>query len=275
MPYYWLILTVLLLVLIGDRLIKTSRVGRAWEATREDEDAAELMGVPTFKYKLMAFALGAAIGGLSGSFYASSQSGYINPHSFPLLLSMLFVAAVVVGGSGNRWGAIAGGALVAYLPERFREFADYRLLFFGLALTVLAVWRPEGLLPPRRARRARAAEAEIEALEEGDLEEADASVHRRRRRSPLLQVDDATLRFGGLTALDNVSFEIREGEILGLIGPNGAGKTTCFNAMTGVYQLTSGTIRFDGTSLAGAQAPQDHPARAWPGRSRTSGCSRP
>ena len=164
-PYYWLVLTVLILVLIGDRLVKASRVGRAWEATREDEDAAEVMGVNTFKYKLMAFALGAAIGGLSGSFYASSQSGYINPQSFPLLLSMLFVAAVIVGGSGNRWGAIAGGALVAYLPERFRDFADYRLLVFGLALTVLAVWRPEGLLPPRRTRRVRMAEAEIEELE--------------------------------------------------------------------------------------------------------------
>ncbi|TQK70723.1 MULTISPECIES: branched-chain amino acid ABC transporter permease [unclassified Nocardioides] len=170
-PYYWLLLTVLILVLIGDRLVKASRVGRAWEATREDEDAAELMGVPTFKYKLMAFALGAAIGGLSGSFYASSQGGYINPQSFPLLLSMLFVAAVILGGSGNRWGAIAGGALVAYLPERFRDINDYRLLIFGLALTVLAVLRPEGLLPPRRTRRAKAMEAEIEALEEGELEE--------------------------------------------------------------------------------------------------------
>jgi branched-chain amino acid transport system permease protein len=169
-PYYWLLLTALILVLIADRLVKASRVGRAWEATREDEDAAELMGVPTFKYKLMAFALGAAIGGMSGAFYASGQGGYINPQSFPLLLSMLFVASVIVGGSGNRWGAIVGGALVAYLPERFREFADYRLLAFGLALTVLAVLRPEGLLPPRRTRRAKMLEAEIEALEEGELE---------------------------------------------------------------------------------------------------------
>jgi len=170
-PYYWLLLTALVLVLIGDRLVKASRVGRAWEATREDEDAAELMGVPTFKYKLMAFALGAAIGGLSGAFFASGQGGYISPDSFPLLLSMLFVAAVIVGGSGNRWGAIVGGALVAYLPERFREFADYRLLFFGLALTVLAVWRPQGLLPPRRARRAKMAEQELDALEEGALDQ--------------------------------------------------------------------------------------------------------
>lgn len=170
-PYYWVLLTVLILVLVGDRLIKASRIGRAWEATREDEDAAELMGVPTFKYKLMAFALGAAIGGLSGSFYASGQGGFISPQSFPLLLSMLFVAAVIVGGSGNRWGALLGGAVVAYLPERFRGFEDYRLLVFGMALTALAVWRPEGLLPPRRTRRAKLAEAEIEALEEGELVE--------------------------------------------------------------------------------------------------------
>lgn len=166
-PYYWLVLTALILVLIGDRLVKASRVGRAWEATREDEDAAELMGVPTFRYKLLAFSLGAAIGGLSGSLYASSQGGYINPQSFPLLLSMLFVAAVIVGGSGNRWGAIVGGVLVAYLPERFRNFSDYRQLVFGLALMLLAIWRPQGLLPPRRARRARAAAEEIEELEEG------------------------------------------------------------------------------------------------------------
>jgi branched-chain amino acid transport system permease protein len=164
-PYYWMILTFLILVFFADKLILQSRVGRAWEATREDEDAAELMGVPTFRYKLLAFAMGAAIGGLSGSFYASSQSGYINPLSFPLLLSMLFVAAVIVGGAGNRWGAILGGAIVAYLPERFRDFADYRLLFFGLALMLLAIWRPQGLLPPRRTRRALAAQAKIDELE--------------------------------------------------------------------------------------------------------------
>jgi branched-chain amino acid transport system permease protein len=167
-PYYWLILTVLIVVLFADRLIKNSRVGRAWEATREDEDAAELMGVPTFRFKLLAFAMGAAIGGLSGSLFASSQSGYINPLSFPLLLSILYVAAVIVGGAGNRWGAIVGGVLVAYLPERFREFADFRLMVFGLALMILPVYRPQGLIPPARTIRARVAEKEIELLEVGE-----------------------------------------------------------------------------------------------------------
>ncbi|NHA67537.1 branched-chain amino acid ABC transporter permease [Phycicoccus sp. CMS6Z-2] len=167
-PYYWLVLSFLILILFADRLVKDSRVGRAWEATREDEDAAELMGVPTFRFKLLAFALGAAIGGLSGSLYASSQSGYINPQSFPLLLSILFVAAVFVGGAGSRWGAVVGGTLVAYLPERFREFADWRLLVFGLALMILPVYRPEGLVPARRTLRARAADKEIEHLEGRD-----------------------------------------------------------------------------------------------------------
>ncbi len=164
-PYYWLLLTVLLIVLVADILIKESRVGRAWEATREDEDAAELMGVPTFRYKLLAFALGAAIGGLAGSMLASGQGGFISPTSFLLLYSLLFVAAVIIGGAGNRWGAIVGGALVAYLPERFRGLSDWRLLIFGVALMVIVTFRPQGLLPPRRTRRAMRAEAEIEELE--------------------------------------------------------------------------------------------------------------
>jgi len=164
-PYYWLLLTVLLIVLFADFLVKESRVGRAWEATREDEDAAELMGVPTFRYKLLAFALGAAIGGLAGSMLAAGQAGYINPLSFLILLSMLFLAAVIIGGAGNRWGAVFGGFLVAYLPERFRGLSDWRLLIFGVTLMVVVYFRPQGLLPPRRTRRAIQAREEIEQLE--------------------------------------------------------------------------------------------------------------
>ena len=164
-PYYWLLLTVLLIVLVADFLIKESRVGRAWEATREDEDAAELMGVPTFRYKLLAFSMGAAIGGLAGSMLASGQGGYINPTSFLILLSMLFVAAVIIGGAGNRWGAVFGGVLVAYLPERFRALSDWRLLIFGVSLMLIVYFRPQGLLPPRRARRAIQAQEEIQELE--------------------------------------------------------------------------------------------------------------
>ena len=166
-PYYWLALFVIGLVLVFDILVKNSRVGRAWEATREDEDAAELMGVPTFRFKLLAFALGAAIGGLSGALFAT-KSGFINPQSFELLLSILFVAAVVVGGAGNRWGVILGAIVVSYFPERFREFADFRVLVFGLALMLLAIFRPQGILPPRRTVRAKKADERQHLLEEGE-----------------------------------------------------------------------------------------------------------
>jgi branched-chain amino acid transport system permease protein len=165
-PYYWLMLTVIFIVLGADRMLRLSRIGRGWEATREDEDAAELMGVPTFKFKLLAFACGAFIGGLSGALFASRQ-GFINPESFLLLLSILFVAAVVVGGAGNRYGVILGAIVVAYLPERFRGFEEWRLLVFGLALLLLANFRPQGLIPPRRTKRAQAVDEQLEALEEG------------------------------------------------------------------------------------------------------------
>ena len=166
-PYYWLALGVISLVLLFDILVKSSRVGRAWEATREDEDAAELMGVPTFRFKLLAFALGAAIGGLSGALFAT-KAGFISPDSFQLLLSILFLAAVVVGGAGNRWGVIVGAIVVSYFPERFREFADFRVLVFGLALMLLAIFRPQGLLPPRRTVRAKRADDRQAVLEEGE-----------------------------------------------------------------------------------------------------------
>ena len=174
-PYYWMGLTVVFIMLFADYLIKNSRVGRAWEATREDEDAAELMGVPTFRFKLLAFATGAFIGGLAGALYASRQN-FINPLSFLLLFSILFLAAVVVGGQGNRWGVLVGAALVAYLPQRFGEFDDFRVLVFGLALVVLATVRPEGLFPPRRTVRAKQLEHDLEELEDGTEGEEEARV---------------------------------------------------------------------------------------------------
>jgi branched-chain amino acid transport system permease protein len=165
-PYYWLGLTIVILVLFADRRIKDSRVGRAWEATREDEDAAEVMGVPTFKFKLLAFAMGAFIGGVSGALYAP-YNGFISPISFQLILSILFVSAVIIGGAGNRWGVIVGAIAVSYLPERFREFADYRVLVFGIALILLAIFRSQGLLPPRRTVRARKTAPQASTVEAG------------------------------------------------------------------------------------------------------------
>jgi branched-chain amino acid transport system permease protein len=151
-PWYWLALTVVLVVVFGVRRLENSRVGRAWLAIREDEDAAAVMGVPGFKFKLWAFAIGAALGGLSGFLFASRQ-GFIEPNQFNAQLSILFVAMVVVGGSGNMAGVALGAFLLAYLPERFRDFAEYRFLVFGIALVLVMLLRPQGLIPSQRRAR--------------------------------------------------------------------------------------------------------------------------
>jgi branched-chain amino acid transport system permease protein len=151
-PWYWLALTVVLFVVFLVRRLENSRVGRAWLAVREDEDAAAVMGVYPFKFKLWAFAIGAALGGLSGFLFASRQ-GFIEPNQFNAQLSILFVAMVVVGGSGNMAGVALGAFLLAYLPERFRDFAEWRFLVFGLALVLVMLLRPQGLIPSRRRAR--------------------------------------------------------------------------------------------------------------------------
>ncbi|WP_374230771.1 branched-chain amino acid ABC transporter permease [Humibacter sp. RRB41] len=144
-PWYWLAVTVIIVILLLVGNLERSRVGRAWIAIREDEDAAEIMGVPTFKFKLWAFAIGAGVGGLSGALFAG-QVGFVNNQKFDVATSMLFVAAVVLGGSGNKVGAILGGAIVAYIPLRFTAIADYKYLIFGIILIVLMIFRPQGLV---------------------------------------------------------------------------------------------------------------------------------
>jgi len=147
--WYWLALVVLLLLIFMARRLENSRVGRAWLAIREDEDAAAVMGVAAFKYKLWAFAIGATLGGLAGLLFGSKQQ-YVEPNAFMLNLSFLFVAMVVIGGSGNLVGVLLGAFLLTYLPERFREFQEWRPFAFGLALVLVMVLRPQGLIPSRR-----------------------------------------------------------------------------------------------------------------------------
>src|SRR5688572_20354193 len=119
-PYYWLALTLVIVVVFLIRNLVRSRVGRAWVAIREDEDAAELMGVPTFRFKLWAFAIGAAVGGLSGSLWAG-YNNFVNAGTFSLENSILVLAAVLLGGAGNQAGAILGGFIVVYVPEWLRS----------------------------------------------------------------------------------------------------------------------------------------------------------
>lgn len=160
--FYYTIVVLIVLVLIFAKRLENSRVGRAWAAIREDEDAAELMGVPTFKFKLLSFAIGAIIGGLSGGFFGS-QAQFIQPETFPFLLSATFLAAVILGGSGNIMAMLLGAFLVSWIPEFFRnvpflpesvqeELYEGRILLFAAALVIMMIFRPEGIWPSRRRR---------------------------------------------------------------------------------------------------------------------------
>ncbi|MER5643548.1 branched-chain amino acid ABC transporter permease [Streptosporangium sp. NPDC002524] len=150
-PYYYLLVLLCAVVIILSVRWNNSRVGRAWAAIREDEDAAEVMGVPTYKFKLLAFAIGAAIGGATGVFWAGKTVSIV-PQDFPFMLSATILAAVVLGGSGNIPGVMLGAFMVAWLPERFRGFEEYRIMVFGAVLVAMMVFRPEGLLPSRRRK---------------------------------------------------------------------------------------------------------------------------
>ncbi|ORB61603.1 branched-chain amino acid ABC transporter permease [Mycolicibacterium tusciae] len=154
--WFWLgiVMIVIILLLVGN--LERSRVGRAWVAIREDEDAAEVMGVNAFKFKLWAFVIGAAIGGLSGALYAG-QVQYVAPPTFNIINSMLFLCAVVLGGQGNKLGVVFGAFIIVYLPNRLLgvEFlginlGDLKYLFFGMALVALMIFRPQGLFPARQ-----------------------------------------------------------------------------------------------------------------------------
>ena len=153
MWWYWLGLCLIAVVLILMGNLERSRVGRSWVAIREDEDAAEMMGVPTFRFKLWAFVIGASIGGLSGALYAG-QVQYVASPTFNIINSMLFLCAVVLGGQGNKLGVIFGAFIIVYLPNRLLgvqvqgvDLGNLKYLFFGLALVVLMIFRPQGLFP--------------------------------------------------------------------------------------------------------------------------------
>jgi branched-chain amino acid transport system permease protein len=294
LPYYYLTLAAIVVAVVVVVRLQRSRVGRAWSAVREDEDAAEAMGVPTFKMKLWAFAMGASTGGLAGWIYASKVS-FISPDNFPFFFSVLILSAVVLGGMGSLPGVVVGAFAVAFLPEYLRDVAagetitrwlntvigghagnitEYRVLLFGFALIVVMVFRPQGLLPSRqRAAELTDAEPDIPtapapgpapagalpsaATQQDAGTPTAAGPPRAGHPSPppsapaVLELDELSMAFGGVVALNSVSLSVLEGEIFGIIGPNGAGKTTIFNCITGVFEPTRGAIRLEGRDLVG------------------------
>jgi branched-chain amino acid transport system permease protein len=149
--YYWLLLVFVAGWVVAIRMLDNSRIGRAWVAIREDEVAAAAMGVPVLRMKLAAFAIGACTAGVGGVIYAE-QANFINPPTFDILNSIFILLMVVVGGMGSVAGSILGAAVIVILPEVFREFNEYRVFVFGVALVVLMIFRPQGILPSKRRK---------------------------------------------------------------------------------------------------------------------------
>lgn len=241
---YYLGLFFLVIAIVVTALLSRSRLGRAWRSLREDETAAEAIGVPAIKVKLLAYVMGAMIGAMAGMFF-SARFGTVDPTSFTYFTSVMLLIVVIVGGMGSIPGMVLGAVVVIVLPEVLRPISDYRLLIFALALVVLMLVRPQGLWPVGRTRRG-AFTAPPAGAEE--VARAVPSEH----SEVLLKVAGLRHRFGGVTAVDDVSFEIRTGEIVSIIGPNGAGKTTVFNCITGLVVPEAGTMLLHGErSLVG------------------------
>ena len=187
--YYYLFLLFTAMVIFVSLRLEDSRIGRAWAAIREDEMAASASGINTRNIKLLAFAMGASFGGLSGGLFASFQ-GFVSPESFNLMESIMILSMIVLGGMGNIRGVILGAILVTIIPEALRytgtlqnaligrvvvDPADLRMLLFGIALVLMMLFRPAGLLPSRQRRREFAdndARDSIEAVVEEDTSNA-------------------------------------------------------------------------------------------------------
>jgi branched-chain amino acid transport system permease protein len=151
-PFFYLVLVFCALAIFVSQRLAGSRVGRAWNAMREDELAAEAMGVSTIKFKLLAFAMGAAVGCLSGTLFAV-QIGSITPESFTIIVSITALAVVILGGMGSIPGVVVGSMLLIGLPGLLDEFEEYRLLVYGAALILVMILRPQGLVPNVRRQR--------------------------------------------------------------------------------------------------------------------------
>ena len=166
--YYYLLLIVLVVVIVINLRLQRSRLGRAWVAIREDEVAAQAMGINTRNVKLLAFAMGASFGGVAGGVFAATQ-GFISPESFVFVESIMVLSMVVLGGMGNIWGVILGAVLLSFVPELLRYTVEpaqkavfgrmliepevIRMLLFGLALVLMMLYRPAGLWPSKTRKR--------------------------------------------------------------------------------------------------------------------------
>ncbi len=276
-PWYWLALGMVVIALLAVVAVRDSRLGRAWIAIREDEIAAASMGVPLVKTKLLAYAMGAALGGMAGSFLGFFATT-VNANSFKFSFSIFVLSMIILGGLGSIWGVVLGAIALTFInysliPDVLNGVPGSIGLDFELSQLSFGIF---GFLARHRhGAQARRAAARTPAEDRA---------HRRRRDRPvarggalmspdatnagtdgtatvpagaggeqLMVVEGASKIFGGLVAVNDVSFSIPRGAIVSIIGPNGAGKTTFFNLLTGLYRPTYGTVTFAGKDITGVR----------------------
>lgn len=255
--YFYLIWAIALAALWATNNLLDSRPGRAIRALKGGLEMAEAFGVDAARLKIIAFVYAALLACVSGWLYAHLQR-FVNPTPFGINQGIEYLFMAVVGGAGSVWGAVLGATLITllkemlqdYLPKLLGRAGNFELVVFGLLMVLLLQFARDGLwpwiervLPKRRPRPIPDAEP-LPARERGTGSEA------------LLAVRQARKQFGGLVAVNDLSFEIRQGEILGLIGPNGAGKSTTFALISGALPLTSGDILFRGEAI-GSRPPYE------------------
>lgn len=238
-------------VILFDRL-KRSGWGYAMRAARDSEVATRSIGIDLVRVRTMAFVISAAAMALAGSLFAPLQ-GYISPSSFPFLQSILLLFGVMIGGAGSALGPIIGALLVVLLPELLSDLAEYRLLAFGLLLFAVLRVAPNGiagLIAQLSAKFFPAASVQHDPAEASAIGTPDAAL-RVASGAPSLDVADLSIAFGGVRAVQNVSFTAQPGHVTSVIGPNGAGKTSALNLLCGFYRPTSGTVKLGDRDLTG------------------------
>ena len=223
--------------------VAASRFGKRLEAVRDAEPAARAIGIDPVWVRTQAFSVSAGAAGMAGALFAP-MAGFISPDNFTLLQSILFLLLAILGGVGTLTGPALGAAVIAGLPELLSSLAEYRLLIFGVLLLVILWLRPEGLasLFERTTRRADGAAA-------GDAARA-LTWLRGGARDGMMRMRELAIAFGGVKAVQAVSFDIAAGEVRGLIGPNGAGKTSLLNLIGGYYRADAGTVARGETILS-------------------------
>ena len=258
-------LVLLVIAIVISRLIETSRFGMSLLAIKQNELAAEAAGIETRKWKLRAIATSSAIAGVVGGFYAIIML-IVTPQSvFGMLTSAQALIVTLFGGIGTVWGPVIGASILIPLSEVLHAEIGQFLpgiqgVVFGLAILLVMFFAPEGIFWKIRDKMAQAKVAEIGPVGEAPpivvpmVDIAPPEERQKRLSGPvILEVRNISKSFGGLRAVQDVSFCVRQGSVVGIIGPNGAGKTTLFNLLNGFQKPDAGEVLFNGKSLLGLQ----------------------